>query len=57
MENTPENTPPQDSGNTQSGGGLLGKIVRKVSNLSADIKKNFHPGEICGASITLDITR
>lgn len=57
MENTPKNTPPQDSGNTQSGGGLLGKIVRKVNNLSADIKKNLHPCEICGASITLDITR
>lgn len=53
MENTPENNQPQNSGTTQSGNGIFSKI----KNLAADIKKNFHPCEICGSSITLDITR
>ena len=50
MENTPENNQPQS-------GGLFGRIVQKVNTISADIKKNFHPCEICDASITLDINR
>ncbi len=51
MANTPENNPPQN------GSGLLGRLVQKVNTISADIKKNFHPCEICGASITLDVNR
>ncbi len=36
---------------------ILDKLKDKVGSISAEIKKNFHPCDICGRSITIDIDR
>ena len=36
---------------------ILDKLKDKVGEISSEIKKNFHPCDICGSSITLDIDR
>ncbi|MBO4790072.1 MAG: heavy metal-binding domain-containing protein [Oxalobacter sp.] len=36
---------------------ILDKLKDKVDSISAEIKKNFHPCDICGRSITTDIDR
>ncbi len=36
---------------------ILDKLKDKVGEISSEIKKHFHPCDICGSSITLDIDR
>ncbi len=36
---------------------ILDKLKDKVGEISSEIKKHFHPCDICGTSITLDIDR
>lgn len=36
---------------------ILDKLKDKVEEISSEIKKHFHPCDICGTSITLDIDR
>lgn len=36
---------------------ILNKLKDKIGEISSEIKKHFHPCDICGTSITLDIDR